>query len=141
MQSEFSVLEEQLKNAKELAFYIEKTQSEKQKLDNLQEELNKIDCEITENKNKVNSELAVETVIEQITIEISNLKIKVKDDEQKLNDFKSLQKIIKEIDEKQSELRELNLSKDSLLKNIQNLFVSLEHMEKQLLLLWFLFVF
>ena len=66
MQSEFSVLEEQLKNAKELAFYIEKTQSEKQKLDNLQEELNKIDCEITENKNKVNSELAVETVIEQI---------------------------------------------------------------------------
>ena len=120
MQSEFSVLEEQLKNAKELAFYIEKTQSEKQKLDNLQEELNKIDCEITENKNKVNSELAVETVIEQITIEISNLKIKVKDDEQKLNDFKSLQKIIKEIDEKQSELRELNLSKDSLLKNIEN---------------------
>lgn len=120
MQSEFSVLEEQLKNAKELAFYIEKTQSEKQKLDNLQEELNKIDCEITENKNKVNSELAVETVIEQITIEISNLKIKVKDDEQKLNDFKSLQKIIKEIDEKQSELRELNLSKDFLLKNIEN---------------------
>ena len=120
MQSEFSVLEEQLKNAKELAFYIEKTQSEKQKLDNLQEELNKIDCEITENKNKVNSELAVETVIEQITIEISNLKIKVKDDEQKLNDFKSLQKIIKEIDEKQSELRELNLSKDSLVKNIEN---------------------
>lgn len=120
MQSEFSVLEEQLKNVKELAFYIEKTQSEKQKLDNLQEELNKIDCEITENKNKVNSELAVETVIEQITIEISNLKIKVKDDEQKLNDFKSLQKIIKEIDEKQSELRELNLSKDSLVKNIEN---------------------
>lgn len=120
MQSEFSVLEEQLKNAKELAFYIEKTQSEKQQLDNLQEELNKIDCEITENKNKVNSELAVETVIEQITIEISNLKIKVKDDEQKLNDFKSLQKIIKEIDEKQSELRDLNLSKDSLLKNIEN---------------------
>lgn len=120
MQSEFSVLEEQLKNAKELAFYIEKTQSEKQKLDNLQEELNKIDCEITENKNKVNSDLAVETVIEQITIEISNLKIKVKDDEQKLNDFKSLQKIIKEIDEKQSELRELNLSKDSLVKNIEN---------------------
>ena len=120
MQSEFSVLEEQLKNAKELAFYIEKTQSEKQKLDNLQEELNKIDFEITENKNKVNSELAVETVIEQITMEISNLKIKVKDDEQKLNDFKSLQKIIKEIDEKQSELRELNLSKDSLLKNIEN---------------------
>ena len=120
MQSEFSVLEEQLKNAKELAFYIEKTQSEKQKLDNLQEELNKIDCEITENKNKVNSELSVETVIEQITIEISNLKIKVKDDEQKLNDFKSLQKIIKEIDEKQSELRELNLSKDSLVKNIEN---------------------
>ena len=120
MQSEFSVLEEQLKNAKELAFYIEKTQSEKQKLDNLQEELNKIDCEITENKNKVNSELAVETVIEQITIEISNLKIKVKDDEQKLNDFKSLQKIIKEIDEKQGELRELNLSKDSLVKNIEN---------------------
>ena len=120
MQSEFSVLEEQLKNAKELAFYIEKTQSEKQKLDNLQEELNKIDCEITENKNKVNSELAVETVIEQITIEISNLKIKVKDDEQKLNDFQSLQKIIKEIDEKQSELRELNLSKDSLVKNIEN---------------------
>ena len=120
MQSEFSVLEEQLKNAKELAFYIEKTQSEKQKLDNLQEELSKIDCEITENKNKVNSELAVETVIEQITMEISNLKIKVKDDEQKLNDFKSLQKIIKEIDEKQSELRELNLSKDSLLKNIEN---------------------
>ena len=120
MQSEFSVLEEQLKNAKELAFYIEKTQSEKQKLDNLQEELNKIDCEITENKNKVNSELAVETVIEQITIEISNLKIKVKDDEQKLNDFKSLQKIIKEIDEKQIELRELNLSKDSLVKNIEN---------------------
>lgn len=120
MQSEFSVLEEQLKNAKELAFYIEKTQSEKQKLDNLQEELNKIDCEITENKNKVNSELAVETVIEQITIEISNLKIKVKDDEKKLNDFKSLQKIIKEIDEKQSELRELNLSKDSLVKNIEN---------------------
>ena len=120
MQSEFSVLEEQLKNAKELAFYIEKTQSEKQKLDNLQEELNKIDCEITENKNKVNSELAVETVIEQITMEISNLKIKVKDDEQKLNDFKSLQKIIKEIDEKQIELRELNLSKDSLVKNIEN---------------------
>ena len=120
MQSEFSVLEEQLKNAKELTFYIEKTQSEKQKLDNLQEELNKIDCEITENKNKVNSELAVETVIEQITIEISNLKIKVKDDEQKLNDFKSLQKIIKEIDEKQIELRELNLSKDSLVKNIEN---------------------
>ena len=120
MQSEFSVLEEQLKNAKELAFYIEKTQSEKQKLDNLQEELNKIDFEITENKNKVNSELAVETVIEQITMEISNLKIKVKDDEQKLNDFKSLQKIIKEIDEKQSELRELNLSKDSLVKNIEN---------------------
>ena len=120
MQSEFSVLEEQLKNAKELAFYIEKTQSEKQKLDNLQEELNKIDFEITENKNKVNSELSVETVIEQITIEISNLKIKVKDDEQKLNDFKSLQKIIKEIDEKQSELRELNLSKDSLVKNIEN---------------------
>lgn len=120
MQSEFSVLEEQLKNAKELAFYIEKTQSEKQKLDNLQEELNKIDCEITENKNKVNSELAVETVIEQITIEISNLKIKVKDDEQKLNDFQSLQKIIKEIDEKQSELRDLNLSKDSLVKNIEN---------------------
>ena len=120
MQSEFSVLEEQLKNAKELAFYIEKTQSEKQKLEKLKEELNKIDCEITENKNKVNSELAVETVIEQITIEISNLKIKVKDDEQKLNDFKSLQKIIKEIDEKQSELRELNLSKDSLLKNIEN---------------------
>ena len=120
MQSEFSVLEEQLKNAKELAFYIEKTQSEKQKLDNLQEELNKIDCEITENKNKVNSDLAVETVIEQITIEISNLKIKVKDDEQKLNDFKSLQKIIKEIDEKQSELRDLNLSKDSLVKNIEN---------------------
>ena len=120
MQSEFSVLEEQLKNAKELAFYIEKTQSEKQKLDNLQEELNKIDCEITENKNKVNSELAVETVIEQITIEISNLKIKVKDDEQKLNDFKSLQKIIKEIDEKQIELENLNLSKDSLLKNIEN---------------------
>ena len=120
MQSEFSVLEEQLKNAKELAFYIEKTQSEKQKLEKLQEELNKIDCEITENKNKVNSELAVETVIEQITIEISNLKIKVKDDEQKLNDFKSLQKIIKEIDEKQSELRELNLSKDSLVKNIEN---------------------
>ncbi|MBQ5631821.1 MAG: AAA family ATPase, partial [Treponema sp.] len=120
LQSEFSVLEEQLKNAKELAFYIEKTQSEKQKLDNLQEELNKIDCEITENKNKVNSELSVENLIEQITIEISNLKIKVKDDEQKLNDFKSLQKIIKEIDEKQSELRELNLSKDSLLKNIEN---------------------
>lgn len=120
MQSEFSVLEEQLKNAKELAFYIEKTQSEKQKLEKLKEELNKIDCEITENKNKVNSELAVETVIEQITIEISNLKIKVKDDEQKLNDFKSLQKIIKEIDEKQSELRELNLSKDSLVKNIEN---------------------
>ena len=120
MQSEFSVLEEQLKNAKELAFYIEKTQSEKQKLEKLKEELNKIDCEITENKNKVNSELAVETVIEQITIEISNLKIKVKDDEQKLNDFKSLQKIIKEIDEKQSELRDLNLSKDSLVKNIEN---------------------
>ena len=120
MQSEFSVLEEQLKNAKELAFYIEKTQNEKQKLEKLMEELNKIDCEITENKNKVNSELAVETVIEQITIEISNLKIKVKDDEQKLNDFKSLQKIIKEIDEKQSELRELNLSKDSLVKNIEN---------------------
>lgn len=120
MQSEFSVLEEQLKNAKELAFYIEKTQSEKQKLEKLKEELNKIDCEITENKNKVNSELAVETVIEQITIEISNLKIKVKDDEQKLNDFKSLQKIIKEIDEKQIELRELNLSKDSLVKNIEN---------------------
>lgn len=120
MQSEFSVLEEQLKNAKELAFYIEKTQSEKQKLEKIKEELNKIDCEITENKNKVNSELAVETVIEQITIEISNLKIKVKDDEQKLNDFKSLQKIIKEIDEKQSELRELNLSKDSLVKNIEN---------------------
>lgn len=120
MQSEFSVLEEQLKNAKELAFYIEKTQSEKQKLEKLKEELNKIDCEIAENKNKVNSELAVETVIEQITIEISNLKIKVKDDEQKLNDFKSLQKIIKEIDEKQSELRELNLSKDSLVKNIEN---------------------
>ena len=120
MQSEFSVLEEQLKNAKELAFYIEKTQSEKQKLDNLQEELNKIDCEITENKNKVNSELAVETVIEQITIEISNLKIKVKDDEQKLIDFQSLQKIIKEIDENLSELRELNLSKDSLVKNIEN---------------------
>ena len=120
MQSEFSVLEEQLKNAKELAFYIEKTQSEKQKLEKLKEELNKIDCEITENKNKVNSDLAVETVIEQITIEISNLKIKVKDDEQKLNDFKSLQKIIKEIYEKQSELRELNLSKDSLLKNIEN---------------------
>ena len=120
MQSEFSVLEEQLKNAKELAFYIEKTQSEKQKLDNLQEELNKIDFEITENKNKVNSELAVENLIEQITIEISNLKIKVKDDEQKLNDFKSLQKIIKEIYEKQSELRELNLSKDSLVKNIEN---------------------
>lgn len=120
MQSEFSVLEEQLKNAKELAFYIEKTQSEKQKLEKLKEELNKIDCEITENKNKVNSELAVETIIEQITIEISNLKIKVKDDEQKLNDFKSLQKIIKEIDEKQSELRELNLSKDSLVKNIEN---------------------
>ena len=120
MQSEFSVLEEQLKNAKELAFYIEKTQSEKQKLEKLKEELNKIDCEITENKNKVNSELAVETVIEQITIEISNLKIKVKDDEQKLNDFKSLQKIIKEIDEKQGELRELNLSKDSLVKNIEN---------------------
>ena len=120
MQSEFSVLEEQLKNAKELAFYIEKTRSEKQKLEKLKEELNKIDCEITENKNKVNSELAVETVIEQITIEISNLKIKVKDDEQKLNDFKSLQKIIKEIDEKQIELRELNLSKDSLLKNIEN---------------------
>lgn len=120
MQSEFSVLEEQLKNAKELAFYIEKTQSEKQKLEKLKEELNKIDCEITENKNKVNSELAVETVIEQITIEISNLKIKVKDDEQKLNDFKSFQKIIKEIDEKQSELRELNLSKDSLVKNIEN---------------------
>lgn len=120
MQSEFSVLEEQLKNAKELAFYIEKTQSEKQKLEKLKEELNKIDCEITENKNKVNSELAVETVIEQITIEISNLKIKVKDDEQKLSDFKSLQKIIKEIDEKQSELRELNLSKDSLVKNIEN---------------------
>lgn len=120
MQSEFSVLEEQLKNAKELAFYIEKTQSEKQKLEKLKEELNKIDCEITENKNKVNRELAVETVIEQITIEISNLKIKVKDDEQKLNDFKSLQKIIKEIDEKQSELRELNLSKDSLVKNIEN---------------------
>lgn len=120
MQSEFSVLEEQLKNANELAFYIEKTQSEKQKLEKLKEELNKIDCEITENKNKVNSELAVETVIEQITIEISNLKIKVKDDEQKLNDFKSLQKIIKEIDEKQSELRELNLSKDSLVKNIEN---------------------
>ena len=120
MQSEFSVLEEQLKNAKELAFYIEKTQSEKQKLDNLQEELNKIDCEITENKNKVNSELAVETVIEQITIEISNLKIKVKDDEQKLNDFKSLQKIIKEIESKQIELENLNLSKDSLLKNIEN---------------------
>ena len=120
MQSEFSVLEEQLKNAKELAFYIEKTQAERQKLEKLKEELNKIDCEITENKNKVNSELAVETVIEQITIEISNLKIKVKDDEQKLNDFKSLQKIIKEIDEKQSELRELNLSKDSLVKNIEN---------------------
>lgn len=120
MQSEFSVLEEQLKNAKELAFYIEKTQSEKQKLEKLKEELNKIDCEITENKNKVNSELSVETVIEQITIEISNLKIKVKDDEQKLNDFKSLQKIIKEIDEKQSEFRELNLSKDSLVKNIEN---------------------
>ena len=120
MQSEFSVLEEQLKNAKELAFYIEKTQSEKQKLEKLKEELNKIDCEITENKNKVNSELSVETVIEQITIEISNLKIKVKDDEQKLNDFKSLQKIIKEIDEKQSELRELNLSKDFLVKNIEN---------------------
>ena len=120
MQSEFSVLEEQLKNAKELAFYIEKTQSEKQKLDNLQEELNKIDSEITENKNKVNSELSVENLIEQITMEISNLKIKVKDDEQKLNDFKSLQKIIKEIDEKQSELRELNLSKDSLVKNIEN---------------------
>ena len=120
LQSEFSVLEEQLKNAKELAFYIEKTQSEKQKLDNLQEELNKIDCEITENKNKVNSELAVETVIEQITIEISNLKIKVKDDEQKLSDFNNLQNIIKEIDEKQSELRELNLSKDSLVKNIEN---------------------
>ena len=120
MQSEFSVLEEQLKNAKELAFYIEKTQSEKQKLDNLQEELNKIDCEITENKNKVNSELAVETVIEQITIEISNLKIKVKDDEQKLNDFKSLQKIIKEIESKQIELENLNLSKDSLVKNIEN---------------------
>ena len=120
MQSEFSVLEEQLKNAKELAFYIEKTQSEKQKLDNLQEELNKIDFEITENKNKVNSELAIETVIEQITMEISNLKIKVKDDEQKLNDFQSLQKIIKEIDEKQSELRDLNLSKDSLVKNIEN---------------------
>ena len=120
MQSEFSVLEEQLKNAKELAFYIEKTQSEKQKLDNLQEELNKIDCEITENKNKVNSELAVETVIEQITIEISNLKIKVKDDEQKLNDFQSLQKIIKEIESKQIELENLNLSKDSLLKNIEN---------------------
>lgn len=120
MQSEFSVLEEQLKNAKELAFYIEKTQSEKQKLEKLKEELNKIDCEITENKNKVNSELAVETVIEQITIEISNLKIKVKDDEQKLNDFKSLQKIIKEIDEKQSELENLNLSKDSLVKNIEN---------------------
>ncbi len=120
MQSEFSVLEEQLKNAKELAFYIEKTQSEKQKLEKLKEELNKIDCEITENKNKVNSGLAVETVIEQITIEISNLKIKVKDDEQKLNDFKSLQKIIKEIDEKQGELRELNLSKDSLVKNIEN---------------------
>ena len=120
MQSEFSVLEEQLKNAKELAFYIEKTQSEKQKLEKLKEELNKIDCEITENKNKVNSELAVENLIEQITIEISNLKIKVKDDEQKLNDFKSLQKIIKEIDEKQSELRELNLSKDFLVKNIEN---------------------
>lgn len=120
MQSEFSVLEEQLKNAKELAFYIEKTQSEKQKLEKLKEELNKIDCEIIENKNKVNSELAVETVIEQITIEISNLKIKVKDDEQKLNDFKSFQKIIKEIDKKQSELRELNLSKDSLVKNIEN---------------------
>ena len=120
MQSEFSVLEEQLKNAKELAFYIEKTQSEKQKLDNLQEELSKIDCEITENKNKVNSELAVETVIEQITIEISNLKIKVKDDEQKLNDFKSLQKIIKEIESKQIELENLNLSKDSLVKNIEN---------------------
>ena len=120
MQSEFSVLEEQLKNAKELAFYIEKTQAERQKLEKLKEELNKIDCEITENKNKVNSELAVETVIEQITIEISNLKIKVKDDEQKLNDFQSLQKIIKEIDEKQSELRELNLSKDSLVKNIEN---------------------
>ena len=120
MQSEFSVLEEQLKNAKELAFYIEKTQSEKQKLDNLQEELSKIDCEITENKNKVNSELAVETVIEQITMEISNLKIKVKDDEQKLNDFKSLQKIIKEIESKQIELENLNLSKDSLVKNIEN---------------------
>lgn len=120
MQSEFSVLEEQLKNAKELAFYIEKTQSEKQKLEKLKEELNKIDCEITENKNKVNSELAIETVIEQITIEISNLKIKVKDDEQKLNDFKSLQKIIKEIDEKQIELENLNLSKDSLVKNIEN---------------------
>ena len=120
MQSEFSVLEEQLKNAKELAFYIEKTQSEKQKLEKLKEELNKIDCEITENKNKVNSELAVETVIEQITIEISNLKIKVKDDEQKLNDFKSLQKIIKEIESKQIELENLNLSKDSLVKNIEN---------------------
>ena len=120
MQSEFSVLEEQLKNAKELAFYIEKTQSEKQKLEKLKEELNKIDCEITENKNKVNSELSVENLIEQITIEISNLKIKGKDEEQKLNDFQSLQKIIKEIDEKQSELRELNLSKDSLLKNIEN---------------------
>ena len=120
LQSEFSVLEEQLKNAKELAFYIEKTQAERQKLETLKEELNKIDCEITENKNKVNSELAVETVIEQITIEISNLKIKVKDDEQKLSDFNNLQKIIKEIEEKQVELRELNLSKDSLLKNIEN---------------------
>ena len=120
MQSEFSVLEEQLKNAKELAFYIEKTQSEKQKLEKLKEELNKIDCEITENKNKVNSELSVENLIEQITMEISNLKIKVKDDEQKLNDFQSLRKIIKEIDEKQSELENLNLSKNSLLKNIEN---------------------
>lgn len=120
MQSEFSVLEEQLKNAKELAFYIEKTRSEKQKLEKLKEELNKIDCEITENKNKVNSELSVENLIEQITIEISNLKIKVKDDEQKLNDFQSLQKIIKEIESKQIELENLNLSKDSLLKNIEN---------------------
>lgn len=120
MQGEFTVLEEQLKNAKELALYIEKTQIEKQKLEVLNEELTKIESEIAENKNKVNSKTPVETVIEELTIEIFNLKIKVKEDEKKLSDFSILQKIIKEIEEKQLELKELNLSKEALEKNIEN---------------------
>ena len=119
-QGEKIVLEEQLENAKELSIYIEKTKNEKEKLEELKDNLIRIESEIEKIKQENNATSDIDSVIEKITVEISDLKIKVKDDEQKVQDYENLQNIIHELENQKNKLNELNSIKENLLQNIKN---------------------